>query len=395
MSSVQQKKRNGKGYGSFHYVRDNKWTSLKTSSRKLAELKKGKLDKEFWLEEEMGVKRKIHWREFFPEYLKEYVTDAAPGSVVGLRNAVGWFERLVAPDVLSDVLPETLAQFKADLLSAEYTAGNRKGQKRLQASTINTILAYIAPIFVKAHARGKIAINPCYGINPVPELEKSAAWLEREDLDRLLVEANRRVPLSKPVAPDKDAAADVVLAMLIEQDTGMRLGEILHQRIQDVSFEEGFLYIKNHSDGRRDPPCDCFACRTAKAPGWHTKNRRQRFIPLTPRLHLALQEVRKEKSAGCILEWSRSAISSGIKRCYRQLGLSGRNHAFRHSLKTEMRRAGVNETVIGRILGHGKRTIGDHYDHTTKAEMTGEFKKLLAFREEWQKKAMEGKLNVI
>lgn len=381
-----------KGKWTYVYVdKDGKrrWRSTGTSDEKQARAKQVEWDEEVDLEKDGKVSKTWTFDRFFTEkYRPSYITEHTNSTMINVDIAMRWFKELIEPGELRHITGEHFAQFKAKL------------QTKVSPETVNCYLAYVGPIFNAAHAWGYISTNPYYNVKGIRTLKRKGRWLEEDARDKLLMTAEKITSESRAIPAEKDAAQDIALAILMAQDTGMRYGEMMYQRIEDVDFEDGFIQVSFHEGGANGTHCKCFRCKKCeckKSTCWHPKGKAERSIPLTPRLESTLFAVRKRIASGAIFSWGWGTISRGIDRCYRRADLAGRGraHALRHSFKTEMRRAGVDATIMNAILGHGEQSIGDHYDHTNREEIKREFKKLLVYREERSKKMVNGKLKII
>lgn len=132
--------------------------------------------------------------------------------------------------------------------------------------------------------------------------------------------------------------------------TGMRLSESLNLTWEDVDFEEGFIRVRNKKD-------------------WHTKNYKERYIPIHKKLyqHLYhLREVSKEKVVPLKYRYIQQLFETYSKKS----GVKATPHILRHSIATAMASKGVSLQAIKEILGHS-----DYSTTLIYAKMTDDYKR--------------------
>lgn len=312
------------------------------------------------------------WDKAVAEYLKHCRENKKKdGTLVKTEIALNWFKDIVKP-----VRPQDVSKRDAQLF-VDAMLG------KMAASSVVSYLKYVRPFFRKLHEWGRTTQNPFTDIGTPKKDAKESVWFEDKVLDQIL--ENVRLH-EEPIA---------YLAAMFFQDTGERLGEGHHQRLEDVDFIGGFLKVAFHKPG-----CACYPCDKTGRKGWKPKGDKERFIPLTPRLLKCLTDIKKERGKGTLFHCHENTIQNWMKRAYKRLGILNVGdraavHVFRHSLISQMDRAGVRKTEIEAIVGHGKQDITGHYTHSAKAEMKLEFQKLIAYRERVAAEAGERKFQII
>lgn len=130
---------------------------------------------------------------------------------------------------------------------------------------------------------------------------------------------------------------------IVALDTGMRRGEILHQRWDDVDFARQLLYV-SHSK---------------------TPEGEAREIPLTKRVFRLL--VEKQKPNGLIFTFQGKSIGSlktGWRTAIRKAGIRHvRFHYLRHTFNTRLLELGVVREVRMALLGHTFGDTHESYEH--------------------------------
>jgi len=192
----------------------------------------------------------------------------------------------------------------------------RHKQKTVTDATINRALSVLRHILYWAMDGSLIPSNPMARVPLVRERRIRRSVMSLDEEDRLLA-----------VLPDY--LRRITIAAL---DTGMRRGEILKQRWEDLDLNRRLLSVTKS--------------KTAGGEG--------REIPLTDRLHALLAE--KPQSEGVVftfnggpLSWIRKGWLGGLKRA----GLRHvRFHDLRHTFNTRLMEAGVMQEIRMALMGH-------------------------------------------
>ena len=126
-------------------------------------------------------------------------------------------------------------------------------------------------------------------------------------------------------------------------DTGMRLGEALNMRYDDINYSSNLISI------------------------WFNKADRPRSIPMTTRVKAILQ--RKQLTASSIKVFGlKKDRAEWAWRCVReQLGLKHDKefviHALRHTCATRLVNAGIDIYTVKEWLGHSSIQVTERYSH--------------------------------
>jgi len=222
----------------------------------------------------------------------------------------------------------------------------RHAQRTLTETTINRDLECLRHILFWAVDEGILPQNPL-----------SRMMLERERKKRRpVLSLEEEVLLFSSLAPH---LRPIVLCAL---DTGMRRGEILQQKWEDVDFGRRLLSV-THSK---------------------TPEGEAREIPLTQRVFDLLWEKREDH--GLIFTYKDKhihQIKTGWKAAVRRSGIRTlRFHDLRHTFNTRLLEAGVMQEVRKALMGHSSgEDVHSTYTHVELPMKRDAIRKLEAWRE--------------
>ena len=209
----------------------------------------------------------------------------------------------------------------------------RHREKKLTVATVNRDLSVLRRVLYWAVEEGYLSANPLGRLR-----------MERERRTKRPVMSLREEQLLLAASPEH--LQRIILCAL---HTGMRRGEILTQRWEDIDFDNRILHV-SHSK---------------------TPEGEAREIPLTSRLYEMLRAIRQHRGPvftydGDALKniktaWGASIRRSGIRHF--------RFHDLRHTANTRMMLAGVLQEVRREIIGHSSQRSRDVNDRYTQIEL--------------------------
>jgi len=215
----------------------------------------------------------------------------------------------------------------------------RKAEKPVTDATVNRALSVLRHILYWAVDESLILTNPMARVPLVRERRLKRPVMTLAEEERLL-----------PLLPEY--LRRIVIAAL---DTGMRRGELLRQRWEDIDLARKLLAVTKS--------------KTAEGEA--------REIPLTTRLfHLLAEKPQAEGVVftynGLPLSWIRKGWLAGLKRA----GLRHfRFHDLRHTFNTRLMEAGVIQDVRMALMGHSAgskvHSIYTHVELPIKREAIG------------------------
>jgi integrase len=224
-------------------------------------------------------------------------------------------------------------------------------QKELSQNTVRFLHAIIHGALKQALALGYISRNVADIAKPPKRAQKEVKIMDAEKLDAFLSSARKY---------------RLYPAFLLMASTGMRTGEVLGLRWQDVDFEQGTVTIAQN------------LVWTEKGIIFQepkTKSSR-RSIPLLPEVVEELKSWRKkwlEEKIALGSDWSETDLvfpsevhtpldPHSFRRTFRSIcadaGIKGITpHVFRHSLASFLLARGEHPKIVQELLGHSSITV--------------------------------------
>ncbi len=240
----------------------------------------------------------------------------------------------------------------------------RHARKKLTETTVNRDIECLRHILYWAVDEGILAANPLARIRMERERRKKKPVLSFAEEAKLL-------PASSP------HLRDITIMAL---DTGMRRGEILRERWEDVDFARRLLYV-THSK---------------------TPEGEAREIPLTERVFTLLSGMKKD--SGLLFTFERKSdqkkpvreekaiqsVKTGWNAAIRRAGIRHiRFHYLRHTFNTRLLELSVPREVRMALLGHTFGDTHESYEHVELPLKREAIRKLDAWRKEEEQKPKE------
>ena len=156
----------------------------------------------------------------------------------------------------------------------------------------------------------------------------------------------------------KDAPLHLRHILMMAYHTGMRKGEILPLTWDKVDLKKRFIYLEAAD----------------------TKDKEKRSIPISDELLATLEAVPKAIHNTHVFLFKGKPIKdlrTGLRGACKDAGVTyGRFekagfifHDLRHTFNTNMRKAGVQESVIMKITGHSSRSMFDRYNTVDEGDL--------------------------
>jgi integrase len=242
-----------------------------------------------------------------------------------------------------EIKPAMIEAFQHNLLKRRC----RRGVKSYAPATTNRFLEIMKRIYNLALREDMVEKNPCLKVTKLPENNRRDRVISHAEFQAL-------------IAALPKYAADIVTTAYY---TGMRAGEIFNLTWKKVKLEEGYI--------------DLLAT--------DTKTSEPRRIPLNGALRGLFANLRKVRH----LKHDRVFTYQGnpvrnIKRSFQSACRAAeiedfRFHDLRHTFNTNMRKAGVDRSVIMKITGHKTMSMFERYNTVDGDDAIEACKRLDAF----------------
>lgn len=146
----------------------------------------------------------------------------------------------------------------------------------------------------------------------------------------------------------KKGAPELAWSLELAIETGMRLGELMSIRIEDVNFPSRTIRLMR------------------------TKNGEQRDVPLSKKGYELVQNLKGDRNTGELLR--RWKTPEGLKSAWRRLrqdaGIEGlRFHDLRHEAASRFFEKGLNQFQVAAITGHKTLQMLKRYTHLRAADL--------------------------
>ena len=225
-------------------------------------------------------------------------------------------------------------------------------RQHLARNTMHTMLVLISEVLQSAFEDGLIETNPA------ASKRLSIPSKGRKERNALKPEQLKSVIEGIPLLTNPDERR--LLALLVF--TGMRRGEVLGLRWEDIDFEKKLIHVEqNVTFAENQPHVGDTKTKSGKRP-----------IPLDPRLSdFLLPHAEK----GYIIGGENPITDMVFRRLYRNIGstveLHGATpHVFRHTYITALAKSGADLKTVQKISGHADiSTTLNIYTHTMEAEV--------------------------
>ncbi len=256
--------------------------------------------------------RFTHFAHQFIEYYSKPNKRSWKRDTQLVNNLVSFFHE----KLLHELTPLDIEKYKKERI------------KTVAPATVNRELACLKTIFNKAIEWGKVEQNPVRKVKLYQENNRRVRYLESEEIDKLLRECSGHL---NPI---------VTTAL----NTGMRRGEILNLKWEDVDIHQRLIYII------------------------HSKSGEKREIPINSLLLELLKRLRRSSRSDyvfCHEDGSPfSKVDKGFRGACKRAGIKNlRFHDLRHTFASHLVMNGVDLKTIQELLGHKSLEMTLRYAH--------------------------------
>src|SRR3972149_2550655 len=266
------------------------------------------------------------FEQFAQQYLEVYSREnKRHKSYIRDITAINHFNTYFTNKRLADITNWQIEKYKA-----------MRKSKGVKEGTVNRELGIIRHMLNMAVKWGYLKISPFRGIKLFKENNSRMRILSFEE-ERILFDVIR----ANPMARHLDAIVTTAL------NTGMRRGEILSLKKDQIHFEDGYILVEG------------------------TKNGEIRQIPMNTQLTKTLKNVTKNSKPDDYL-FSKSdgspfgSIRTAFEKAVKKAALRGlRLHDLRHTFASRLVMGGVDLTTVGELMGHKELKMTKRYSHPT------------------------------
>lgn len=332
-------------YANFQFNRQQHRQSLKTSNKKEARRRAAQIDVQLTV----GLWKPAIEAVTIAKAVEDYLTmltgiGRAPKTLSKYRNVLGKVDGLAAQRRIKDL----------DGLNLQFLDAYQKMRTDQNAApkTKYNECVIMRQLLIFAVSRSMLAVDPMKGAKlkkPKPTVQP--CWTKEQ------------VQVILQAAPPELLPALTLLA-----ETGMRYGELAWLTWKDVDFQANVLWIR---------PKD----------GWKPKSGDQRAIPLSDTARTVLEGLSRHadwvvtmpptaKNPDCCRRWTERRLLDGLKCVLKKVDLIGKLHTFRHSFISHALLRGTPVAVVKQWVGHVDPKIIEHYTHVHDAASQAAMKKL-------------------
>ncbi|QTE21070.1 tyrosine-type recombinase/integrase [Polaribacter cellanae] len=303
----------------------------------------------------------------FDDYISEciYSKQLRPKTVRGYKEVYAVFQKMM-PEILfvKDLQVFVMAEFLKRVSVRERMVGKDTKVTGVKASTINTYHTKLIVFFRWLEGRGylKEIITPKMVKPPKPNYQDGKALSPTEVskiIGAITLDGMQTVFTYK---------RDIVLVSLLLY-TGIRKGELLGLRIQDIDFQKRTLFIN----------------------GATSKSKKGRFIPLHYSLLTHLSSYLEERkkigykhpqliiSSKSDTPLSEHGLKHWVNKYVKLSQVPFHLHRFRHTFACSLAKANADIVSIMNVMGHSSLRVTEGYLRSIKSEGSRNFIEQLNF----------------
>ena len=240
------------------------------------------------------------------------------------------------------VKPSMVESFQYQMLRTK----NMHGRKYKPASA-NRAVALLKRIYNLAIREDMVIKNPCWKVSMLPEKNERDRVITHEEFERLIEALPDHL---KPITK-------------VGYYTGMRVGEILGLTWDQVNMQEGYIDLSAEDTKTSEP-------------------RRIYFNDELEKVFREAGRVRSLKHSHVFTYRNRpmQRFTRAFQNATRKAGIEDfKFHDLRHTFNTNMRKAGVDHTVIMKLTGHKTMAMFNRYNTVDREDAYSAMEKLTGY----------------
>ena len=272
------------------------------------------------LDERLGYKNPKQSDIAFDQFAKEFI------EIYSKQNKRSWqrdeaslknLKPFLKGKKLQDIGPELIERYKA------------KRKTEVSPATINRELAFLKTMFNKAVEWGRLESSPLKNVKKFKKPNSKDRILNVGEMKRLINAADNHL---EPI-------------LIIALNTGMRKGEILSLKWENIKLSKRCIHLEDSKAGKsRDVPMNGLVIEALSAIPQNSE-----YVFFNSRTGGPIQDVKTAFKTAC-----KNAEIRGL-----------RFHDLRHTAATRMVEARVDLVTVSKILGHSSIQMTMRYAHPT------------------------------
>ncbi len=258
--------------------------------------------------------KKVLFDDFAKMYLEVY-SKPNKRSWTRDRTCIDHLKEFFGGKYLHEMLPLDIEEYKKSRIG------------KVSPRTVNIELSCLRAMFNKAISWSKAVQNPVKHVKMLSEKNRRLRYLQEDEMERL-------------IANCPDYLRPIVMMAL---NTGMRKGEILNLKWEDVEMGTRIIYVVN------------------------TKTDEKREIPVNTILHAMLIDLRTKNDTYVFPNDAGEPyvdIRKGFRTAIEKSGIENfRFHDLRHTFASQLVMKGVDLRTVQELLGHKSIEMTIRYAH--------------------------------
>lgn len=296
--------------------------SLQTKNMRVARMKYDEI-----IRRRNAIKEKIHihitWQTFKDKLFYFMSVERSRYTINHMKLAIRYFEEVKKPRFLQDITPELLQKYKQHLI-----------KKGCSNSHINGLVQ-----------RMKIAMHLGEKWQLIHKQEWSVVTRLKAPRGRVVFHTPEEIDKILAACPDEKWR----IIVLLGADAGLRRGEIMQLKWEDVDFQNNQLYI---------------------APN---KTEYFRYVPMTEALSKALQRAKIAAQNKFVITLGPTRNTGTLTTMYRRMAQKANvpsfMHKLRHTFASQLVQNGVELYMVSKLLGHRSIKMTEIYAHLAPAHL--------------------------
>ncbi|MBU4311794.1 MAG: tyrosine-type recombinase/integrase [Candidatus Omnitrophica bacterium] len=313
-------RKRGKSYFVDYRYHGRRYREIIGSNRKLAELVLKKRTVEIQEGKHLDVKpeaERIKFEVFADEFFRLHCEpNKKPSSIQSDKSIIKTLKSYFSGRYLYEIGSKLVEEYKL------------QRRKNVGPATTNREVAALKCIFGKAVEWGKVKDNPVRKVKLFKEPNARTRYLEKPEIRKLIDCCS---PHLRPI-------------VIVAVNTGMRKGEILKLKWNDIDFKMNLIYLIE------------------------TKNNEVRKAPMNDTVRKTLMKIPKHPGSPYVFCNAKGRRFSNVRKSFdtalKKAEIKGCVfHSLRHSFGSHLVMLGIDLKTVQELLGHKSIAMTERYSH--------------------------------